>query len=736
MAMEITSNYNAYESTYAAQKQETAKKQAASGNETLEVFNEEYFEKLSQEEIEELMSNADEYMCKQGFLDGIRHIFGIWNIDNGDQCELSHYIDHLIKTKEKDTRIETISPGYFMTALYYAFDTQNRDENGDLYLNPNDFIENNGSTEEAQEVNDLDAITTILAAKVYKQDDLVDLLDNYILHENLSGSDRYVKRADGSFSLVKGYYYRVWTYFPPTTPGGKGYWACVDHTSSKYEVDEKKYKLYLRYGQKVVDEYVNELNENTAYDKTSSECQIWTKHDLSKYETMADPDTLENDNAKITISSGTYGYDSGFIFTTYPKYDTKYSIDNKVDYDYKVDKDIEQIIRNTETRQDYTNYILGYPSNVKTELSISGYGGTSCTYNLDGVDMSNIKVKLLHGKSDVPGVNRFDPIEGQELIDFERYILGVVYGEVGGFSDETLRTQAIAARSYALARVKAMSGLSLTEENGQWILTMRNSNEDQAFCDPDKGCSRCEGYNTVFTKGTEPSGAVCKEWKPALPTEHQIRNALKEVEGMIITDSSGKPVHASYNSTIQKGWEEQAKQGKDYVEILRNQYPGTTVTTNKCTVGTNGWIWPTDSGWRITSYFGYRGDIGVAGATTYHQGVDIAGFPMDSPIYAIGNGTVSGKGYQSSMGNYIKVDHGNGYESVYMHMNKHLAGLEIGDEVYAGQQIGYMGTTGASSGVHLHLGIKLNGQYVNPLEVIGLPNSKGWYKIWKTEVLK
>ena len=107
------------------------------------------------------------------------------------------------------------------------------------------------------------------------------------------------------------------------------------------------------------------------------------------------------------------------------------------------------------------------------------------------------------------------------------------------------------------------------------------------------------------------------------------------------------------------------------------------------------------------------------------QGIDISGLPKDSPIYAIQDGIVSDVGRNSSMGNYIKVDHGNGYESVYMHMNKHMSGLSKGDSVKAGQQIGYMGTTGISTGVHLHLGIKYNGKYVDPAKVMGIKDTKG-----------
>ena len=737
-----------------------------SGNETLEAFNQicpegytetecqekikeyQWTEGMTKEEIEELMSEADEFMCKQGFLDNLRHLFGMWNLESGDTCEVAHYIKHLLEEKEKETGINPISPGYLLTTFYYAFSTQNRDENGDLFINPTDYIENDKSTEEAKEVNDLDAITTILAAKVYNRKDVEDLLDKYIINNK--------------------YKYYIWTEVIIEDDNGNERIEekCFEVKRNDYSMSPTKFQLYLRYGDHVMNQYVAKRNMFLAYEYTDAKCKNNLKfpepslEELQEFNLKADPDTITDDNAKIKVEiiqgeegfkykdfgaedviSGTYGYDSGFIFKTFPKYDEKYSIDNKVDYDYKVDKDIEFIIENIDSKQDYSNYILGYDSVVEEELegsnsgSIGGstggsIGGSSsvCNYNFEGTDISNIKVRLLHGKSPNGIVNSFDVIEGEELVDFEKYVLGVVNGEIGtkGYDAETIKAQAIAARSYALARVKGIKNVTLKEENGQWILSIRSSNEDQVYCDPDKGCYKCSGYNSYFTAGNTPAGASCKLWAPPLKSDSYIRSAAKEVVGMLLLDSGGNPLHASYNSTIQAKWESLAKSGDDYTEILRKHYGNEyTIESGKCSISSGGeYVWPTDPGWKIVSPFGPR-KAPKPGASTFHQGIDISGLPKDSPIYAIQDGIVSDVGRNSSMGNYIKVDHGNGYESVYMHMNKHMSGLSKGDSVKAGQQIGYMGTTGISTGVHLHLGIKYNGKYVDPAKVMGIKDTKG-----------
>lgn len=113
---------------------------------------------------------------------------------------------------------------------------------------------------------------------------------------------------------------------------------------------------------------------------------------------------------------------------------------------------------------------------------------------------------------------------------------------------------------------------------------------------------------------------------------------------------------------------------------------------------------------KLTSPFGYR-DAPTAGASTYHKGVDLAG-PEGTPIYASRGGYVTIARYSSSAGYYVSINHGDGYSSIYMHMTTYV--VSAGQTVSAGQLIGYMGSTGISTGSHLHFGISYNGTYVNP----------------------
>ena len=132
---------------------------------------------------------------------------------------------------------------------------------------------------------------------------------------------------------------------------------------------------------------------------------------------------------------------------------------------------------------------------------------------------------------------------------------------------------------------------------------------------------------------------------------------------------------------------------------------------------------PNDSGWVVpcsyvylSSPFGYR-DAPVEGASTYHQGVDLAAY-RGTPVYATRTGIVTIADHGWSAGNYVQIDHGDGFKSIYMHLETYC--VSAGQIVLAGQQIGTVGTSGVSSGYHLHFGISYNGVYVNPCAYVSL----------------
>ncbi len=106
----------------------------------------------------------------------------------------------------------------------------------------------------------------------------------------------------------------------------------------------------------------------------------------------------------------------------------------------------------------------------------------------------------------------------------------------------------------------------------------------------------------------------------------------------------------------------------------------------------------------------------ILGYTKMHTGVDWAG-PAGTPIYASGNGVIEKAGWESGYGKYIRIRHTNGYETAYGHMSAFARGIDEGTRVRQGQVIGFVGSTGLSTGSHLHYEILVNGRFVDPMRI-------------------
>lgn len=122
---------------------------------------------------------------------------------------------------------------------------------------------------------------------------------------------------------------------------------------------------------------------------------------------------------------------------------------------------------------------------------------------------------------------------------------------------------------------------------------------------------------------------------------------------------------------------------------------------------------PVDSGW-ISSYFGYRTDP-FKGGNEHHGGIDFAG-KDGSPIKVVASGVVTFAGERSGYGILVEINHGNGYSTRYGHCREVL--VSVGDTVKKGQEISLMGSTGRSTGPHVHFEVVHNGRIVNPREYI------------------
>ena len=152
--------------------------------------------------------------------------------------------------------------------------------------------------------------------------------------------------------------------------------------------------------------------------------------------------------------------------------------------------------------------------------------------------------------------------------------------------------------------------------------------------------------------------------------------------------------------------------GRPKAQLLRWGKEGIFFEASGMGARRTGLIMPVYGG-RVTSNFGARRHP-VLGYTRMHAGIDF-GAPHGAPIYAVGDARVIYSGWHGGHGNYVKLDHGGGFATAYAHMSR--IAVPNGTRVHAGQVIGYVGSTGLSTGPHLHYELYQNGRAVNPLSV-------------------
>lgn len=145
-----------------------------------------------------------------------------------------------------------------------------------------------------------------------------------------------------------------------------------------------------------------------------------------------------------------------------------------------------------------------------------------------------------------------------------------------------------------------------------------------------------------------------------------------------------------------------------------NKY--TDVSTSSPTISNSHELQKPVVSYRITSKFGWRTHP-VTGGKKFHYGIDLAA-GKGTPIMASQSGEVVISQYSSSYGNYIVVNHGDGIATLYAHLDERLA--SVGDKVKVGQVIGKMGSTGMSTGPHLHFEVRVNGEKVDPMTRVNL----------------
>ena len=249
-------------------------------------------------------------------------------------------------------------------------------------------------------------------------------------------------------------------------------------------------------------------------------------------------------------------------------------------------------------------YIEDYYSFLGVDQNTCSNIGT-CSYQIKGyyyptskgnyylkptLEFNNLKVRLMQaGFTSNPSNGK--SLEGEELIPFEQYILGLAYFQMdSSMPDEAIKAFFVTLRSFTLARSYNMKGAKTLnqEQDGKWILQVSNTTSDQAFCNPDLGCSSDNSEN-----GQIYSGHKYYAWqKNALAEDSKLRRLASEVIGEVLVNEEGNIIYTVYNSTTTAKFVELANQGYDYKQILLNVYnnlqPSGAAGVNKTSCTTTG----------------------------------------------------------------------------------------------------------------------------------------------------
>lgn len=272
--------------------------------------------------------------------------------------------------------------------------------------------------------------------------------------------------------------------------------------------------------------------------------------------------------------------------------DSKYNLAYKVFPDYFPDNTDGE---NEKMADDVYKYMRNYYSfigkNRLDEECIEGSG--KCSYDIKGfyipgkgnisknLSINEISVRLMQCGGSYGGTEG-KPLEGVDLVPFEKYILGVAYQEIGdGAPEQAFKAQLVAARSYILARPSEMGGWrSLKQEGDGWVLQVAACTQDQVYCDPDMGCSsNIDGQNGIVYPGLDHPNKV----RDPMPEDSNLRKWASQVEGEVLVNSSGNIVYTDYNSTKTNQMTSLANSGNDYKQILLSMYSaGSDIKKNNC----------------------------------------------------------------------------------------------------------------------------------------------------------
>ena len=221
----------------------------------------------------------------------------------------------------------------------------------------------------------------------------------------------------------------------------------------------------------------------------------------------------------------------------------------------------------------------------------------------------------------------------------------------------------------------------------------------------------CEDMNALHNQFEEAEDAFLDE---IAIVDQKYNEKLQEEEELSRQASIQASLQASVQESIEASIEASVEASrKEEATTKPSSKPSSGGSSSSGGGSSKSWGKPCNYSY-VSSAFGYRVHP-VTGEWKMHKGVDLVA-SKGTPIYASRSGYVTIATYHSTAGNYVTINHQDGYSSIYMHMTHDV--VSVGEYVKAGELIGYVGSTGRSTGPHLHFGITYNGTYVNPMNYI------------------
>lgn len=318
------------------------------------------------------------------------------------------------------------------------------------------------------------------------------------------------------------------------------------------------------------------------------------------------------------------------------------------------------------------------------------------------------------------------------VYQFEDYVAGVVAAEVGGFNDdEVYKAFAVAARSYLLTHTNENNGTCSIENSTNFQVFRPTTNQkiiDAVTATAGEilyqdGNVVSTQYDAFCWSSKDDNYYTLKQNNQKIPVDWVEENVSSIYKNYVCNTGTNK---GHGNGMSQYGSYYLASvQGYTYDKMLTYYYRGNISSGSTggdsgsnsapeiisgVTANAAGFVMPLQSYSYVSCEFGAPPGIGYKP----HRGTDFAA-AGGTPIIAVHDGTITNRQYHNSWGNYIKIQNSDGTATLYAHMSAFKEGLSVGSAVKAGQVIGYVGSTGDSTGNHLHLEMyNTSGQLVNP----------------------